>query len=96
MAATVQYDVADTLLDTTATPLPYVVLGRDFYNDPTVSQADVLLHEAMHVALGLGGQGDVDLKNYLSQFGFVPGYGGTGGTDDITQWLKANCPDQRK
>jgi hypothetical protein len=37
---------------------------------------------------------DDALKKYLSQFGFVAGYGGTGGTDDITQWLKANCPRQ--
>ena len=93
LAATVQYDVADTLLGSSNTPIPYVVLGTDFYNDPTVSQSDVLLHEALHVALGLG---DANLKSYLSQYGFVPGYGGTGGTDDITQWLKANCPDQPK
>jgi len=27
------------------------VLGTDFYNDATVSQPNVLLHEALHVAL---------------------------------------------
>jgi rhodanese-related sulfurtransferase len=36
------------------------------------------------------------MKNYLSQYGFTPGYGGTGGTDDITQWLAANCPGKKQ
>jgi hypothetical protein len=91
LAATVQYDIADTLTKN-GTPIAVVVLGRDFYFDTSVSQADTLLHEALHVALGLGGPGDQDLKSYLSRYGFTSGYGGTGGTDDITQWLKANCP----
>ena len=94
LADTVQHDVADTLLGSNGKSIPYVVLGMDFYNDPSVSQPDVLLHEALHVALGLGGVGDKDLKTYLEQFGFVRGYGHTGGTDDITQWLKDNCPKQ--
>jgi len=42
------------------------------------------------------GVGDAGLKSYLSQFGFVSGYGGAGGTDDITQWLAANCPGKGK
>jgi RHS repeat-associated protein len=59
-------------------------------------QADTLLHEVLHVALNLGGTGDKDLKNWLTGYGFQAGYGHTGGTDDITQWLKADCPDLRK
>jgi RHS repeat-associated protein len=93
LAATVKYDVADTLNNAQGNPIPYVVLGRDFYNDPTVSQPNVLLHEALHVALSVG---DPGLKTYLSQFGFVNGYGGAGGTDDITLWLKADCPSQKQ
>ena len=89
----VWYSVAVTLTDKRGTSLPYVVLGTDYYKDPTVSTSDVLLHEALHFGLNLG---DSDLKNYLSDYGFKPGYGGTGGSDDITQWLKANCPDLRK
>jgi hypothetical protein len=89
LAATVQYSIAETLKNSSGTPLPYVVLGRDYFSDPTVSEPDVLLHEALHVVLGVG---DESLTTYLSNYGFTPGYGGTGGTDDITQWLKDNCP----
>ena len=46
----------------------------------------LLLHEALHYALGLD---DAQLKGWLSQYGFQPQQYGT---DDITQWLKANCP----
>jgi hypothetical protein len=92
----VRGSIAVTLTGKDNAPIPYVVLGTDYYNDPTVSQADTLLHEVLHVALGLGGPGDKDLKNYLTGYGFQAGYGHTGGTDDITEWLKADCPDLRK
>ena len=89
LAETVLHSIAGTLTDIRGIPQNEVILGSDFFHDPTVSRPDTLLHEALHVTLGLGDQG---LKAYLSQYGFTPGYGGTGGTDDITQWLKDNCP----
>jgi len=95
LAASVSGSIAVTLTNN-GTILPYVVLGSDMYNDPSVDPANTLLHEVLHVALNLGGPGDQDLKAYLSQYGFTSGFGGTGGTDDITQWLKANCPGGRQ
>ncbi len=93
---TAQYAVAAVLSSKDGNIVPHVVLGRDFFNDPKVSQADVLLHEALHVAFNLGGGRDIFLKTYLADFGFRIGYGDTGGTDDITQWLKDGCPDLRR
>ena len=82
---TVQYYVAATLTKE-GQVLPFVLLGRDFYNDPEVSRPDTLLHEALHVALNLL---DPDLKTYLAQYGFKPT---EAGSHDITDWLKKDCP----
>ena len=93
LAASVKGAIATTLVNQNGVALPYVVLGVDFFNDPNVSDPNVLLHEALHVATGFN---DDALKEYLSQYGFTQGYGGTGGSDDITQWLAANCPGKKQ
>ena len=89
LAATVSGSVVASTLTWQGHPIGDVVLGTDF-KDPTVSQPDVLLHEALHFTLGLD---DAQLKTWLAGYGFQPQQYGT---DDITQWLKANCPDQNK
>jgi hypothetical protein len=88
LAATVAGTItASTLTDSQLNALPDIVLGTDFFNDPTVSAPNVLLHEFLHYALDLG---DPGLYSYLSQFGFV--YQQNVGSDQITQWLAQNCP----
>jgi RHS repeat-associated protein len=87
LASVVQGNIAVTLVDVAGNALPAVVLGQDFFHDQTVSQGDTLLHELLHVALNMD---DSSLKAYLQQYGFIPQK--YGGTNDITQWLKADCP----
>ena len=85
LADAVTYDIA-AILKKDGVRLPIVILGRDFYGDPSVSQPDTLLHEALHYALNLG---DPDLKKYLAAFGFTPT---SSGSHDISEWLKKDCP----
>jgi hypothetical protein len=57
LAATVAGSVVASTLTWKGNPISDVVLGPDFFKDPTVSQGDVLLHEALHFGLQLDDAG---------------------------------------
>jgi len=89
LAATVKYDIAQVLVKD-GQPTNNVVLGRDFFGDEKVSRPDTLLHEALHVVLGMFDEG---LTYYLSaNFGYKPT---SSDTHSISDWLKDDCPNQR-
>jgi RHS repeat-associated protein len=65
----------------TLTGTHYVALGLDYFTDETqTEQIAVAIHEALHMATGLG---DFDLKQALSAFGYTP----TKDSQSITDWI---------
>ena len=93
---TIGTDIAVTLTGPNGLPSKYVVLGRDYYGDYFreddkgnilgVSQADTLLHEALHYVFGMF---DGALENYLAEYGFTNP--DKGSSHDISEWLTKDC-----
>jgi hypothetical protein len=64
------------------------VLGPDFFASD-INQPSVLLHELLHITLKMN---DDELEQYLTEkFGYKNK--DPWGTDDISEWLRKDCPD---
>jgi YD repeat-containing protein len=91
LAQAVGDDYATILADQDGNLTKNVVLGEQFFGLDYREAQGTLLHEALHRFLNLGGgEGDPDLKKYLTDnFGFKPK--DPYSTHDITEWLKGDC-----
>ena len=67
-----------------------VVIGSTWFAElDNDSRAANAIHEALHVHFKTG---DEQLKSWLQNLGFKPGYGNNPiGSHDITAWIKDGC-----
>jgi len=69
--------------------LPHVMLGEGYFrNNTQTQQIATMIHEALHVMTQLG---DTALAGLLMNWGYEPGYEGSGG---MTDWIAKGCPSK--